>query len=112
MLIWSVLPPAAGVCANPIATSKAGTTISRNPPKSLALRRSAFRLGLIVLPISLSNSRPCGAPAGKPGGIQVKLHNLTAWQCDCLFETAHILERGEPRIDQTMGIIDVTRHGC
>jgi hypothetical protein len=30
MLIWSVLPLAAGVCANPIATSKAGTTISRN----------------------------------------------------------------------------------
>jgi hypothetical protein len=30
MLVWSVLMLAVGVCANPSATSRAGTTISKN----------------------------------------------------------------------------------
>jgi hypothetical protein len=72
MLIWSVLPPAAGVCANPIATSKAGTTISRNTRFMESSEKS--RLAAICIPLgfdcasdfSVEFSR-VRAPAGKPG---------------------------------------------
>jgi hypothetical protein len=51
MLVGSELLPAVGVCANPSATSRTGTTMNRralfiNPPKILALWHPKIRLGL------------------------------------------------------------------
>ena len=52
MLVCSVLMLAAGFCANPSATSKAGITINRNTlfmessEDFLALRRSEISLGI------------------------------------------------------------------
>jgi hypothetical protein len=83
MVVWSVLVFAAGVCANPIATSRAGIAISKNALFMGILRRfspcggSEISLGILnLLPILMSN--PCGFRGSgvRTWSIQVKPNDL------------------------------------
>jgi hypothetical protein len=73
---------AAGVCANPSATSRAGTTINRNALFMEILRGFSpcgglkFRLGFVLLPI-LDVEPPRLSGSGlRTWSIQVKPHDL------------------------------------
>jgi hypothetical protein len=96
MLVWSVLTLAAGVWANPSATSKAGTTINKNALFMGILRKFSpcgglkFRLGFDSA--SDSGVEPSGLSGSgvRTWSIQVKPYNFIRQESDCLLQTAHI----------------------
>jgi hypothetical protein len=96
MLVWSALMLAAGVCANPSATSRAGPAINKNAlfmesskESRLAAVRN-FAWDLILLPDSgVEPSRRSGSGV-RTWSIQVKPHNFIGQESDCLLQTAHI----------------------